>query len=212
MKALILKEFFSIQQHLKMVLFITLIFMVASFIFGDANLLLTFATVLCSVQITTSFTNDEMSKWNQFAGTLPIKKADIVKSKYVFSILLTSFFMVLVLPVMFLTNYFVSDEPMQTSIIFSILCIAISAIMIMHSILFPVYIKFGTQKGRIFLLLVVFIPVISANLLMDSLNELLSQFSMETLQFASYLSPFVSLIIFAISYFIAVNLYENKEF
>lgn len=210
MKALLLKDLLCLKKQFKLLLFIIIFFIVISIAFKDALMLLMFAIILSTTIIITAINNDEISGWDQFANTLPITRADIVKSKYILSVFLLLSIMVIVLPIVFLSN--LVSKSLPYSGFMSILCISISASLFMTSILLPIYIKFGSQKGRLILFTFIFLPIFSMGFIVEKIGKLTNTFSIETLYSLSYTTPIFALIILIISHIISVKVYEAKEF
>ncbi|MCP1144097.1 ABC-2 transporter permease [Lysinibacillus endophyticus] len=209
MKALLLKDFFSMKSQIKWIFFIVLIVIGMSFYFEDAMILLAITLIFGTIQITSIFTFDEMSGWDKFANTLPFRKSEIVKSKYILSLLLTVGILLLVCPFVVYSNYVTDSFKMNE--LFSIICLVVSLSIILLSFIIPTFIKFGTQKARIVLFILVFSLSYGLKFVLDII-ALPTLPSVETLQRMSYVSPIFALIILTISYLLSVKLYETKEF
>jgi ABC-2 type transport system permease protein len=208
MKGLILKEIFLVQSQFKLFIVLLLAFAISPFFQGDVGLVLTFYSIIGVIIVTRSLEVDEISQWNRFANTLPVKRSEVVKSKYVFSISLLLCLTVILTPVIWLSDQFVA--PLVTGSVFSLLCVFFTLVMFALSFVIPVYIKFGAIKGRFFLLFFAFIPAILLNLLSDYFTETHYLFVYNLLK--SALAPIIALIVFTISYMISVKAFENKEF
>ncbi|MEL4024450.1 ABC-2 transporter permease [Lysinibacillus endophyticus] len=209
MKALLLKDFFSMKSQIKWIFFIVLIVIGMSFYFENAMILLAITLIFGTIQITSIFTFDEMSGWDKFANTLPFRKSEIVKSKYILSLLLTVGILLLVCPFVVYSNYVTDSFKMNE--LFSIICLVVSLSIILLSFIIPTFIKFGTQKARIVLFILVFSLSYGLKFVLDII-ALPTLPSVETLQRMSYVSPIFALIILTISYLLSVKLYETKEF
>lgn len=91
MKGLIIKEFLGLRRYFRilavlMVLYIFMAFgMTSVSIFAAINAIL---VMICSLS---SFSYDSYNHWNEFAMSLPLSRADLVKSKYLFILLLCAF-------------------------------------------------------------------------------------------------------------------------
>uniref|UniRef100_UPI00403FD3DD ABC-2 transporter permease n=1 Tax=Ureibacillus sp. FSL K6-0786 TaxID=2954607 RepID=UPI00403FD3DD len=113
MKALILKDLYVILNQKNSLLMLITLFVIASFFLGDTGMLLIFLTVLSMTLINITLSNDETSHWNRFVNTLPINKADIVKSKYILSLILILFMVIIVFPIFLLTQLSQSNILLQ---------------------------------------------------------------------------------------------------
>lgn len=183
------------------------LFVIASFFLGDTGMLLIFLTVLSMTLINITLSNDETSHWNRFVNTLPINKADIVKSKYILSLILILFMVIIVFPIFLLTNMITKTFTMVNFI--SILSIFISGVLMMLSFVIPVTIKYGAQKARIFILALIFIPVIVINVISNGsfFHQLL-----EFLLLFGYIALIIAVVMFYLSYQLSVKFFEKKEY
>lgn len=208
MKALLLKDFLAMKSQLKMIITILLVFIAVSFFLQDSFYLVLSIFIFGTIQVTASFTYDEMSHWDQYANTLPLEKSDIVKSKYVLSLLLSIGTLLLFSPILLLINNWTNGIPLIDFL--PIICLMATGSLIIMSFLLPIYIKFGPQKGRLFLFLIVILPIIGFN---ASLSFILDKLPpVETLQKLSFVSPIFGAILFVLSYMLSVKFYETKEF
>lgn len=151
---------------------------------------------------------DETSNWYRFVYTLPVKKADIVKSKYILSLILLFFIVLIILPVSLITNI-MAGSAIALKETFLILSIVGSSLLIILGIIIPVIIKFGIQKGRIFILASIFIPVIAVNVFSNG-NIVVRL--IEFIDLISLISLPVAAILFYLSYKLSVSILKNKEF
>ena len=145
MKGLILKDLLNLRKNLKtiiiMCLFYTLLF-----------------STLFAMQILTTFSYDDYSKWNMYALSLPITKKQLVLSKYILGISFIIFggvfsFILTSLLSLFKGSFILGD--LVASIIGS------TGIMIlMILILLPLIFKYGVERSRIMLLAIFAIPTV----------------------------------------------------
>ena len=207
MKALILKDLYVILNQKNTLLTFIILFVIASFFLGDTGILLIFLTVLTITQINFTLTYDETSHWIRFVNTLPINKADIVKSKYILSLILILFMVIIVFPIFLLTNMITKTFTMVNFI--SILSIFISGVLMMLSFVIPVTIKYGAQKARIFILALIFIPVIVINVISNGsfFHQLL-----EFLLLFGYIALIIAVVMFYLSYQLSVKFFKKKEY
>ncbi|MED3660449.1 ABC-2 transporter permease [Ureibacillus sp. FSL K6-8385] len=208
MRALILKDLYVMFYQKNLMAILTVLFFIASFFFGDPGLLTVFLSVLCITQINMLLGYDETSNWYRFVYTLPVKKADIVKSKYILSLILLFFIVLIILPVSLITNI-MAGSAIALKETFLILSIVGSSLLIILGIIIPVIIKFGIQKGRIFILASIFIPVIAVNVFSNG-NIVVRL--IEFIDLISLISLPVAAILFYLSYKLSVSILKNKEF
>lgn len=157
MKGLILKDLLNLRKNLKtiiiMCLFYTLLFSTLNPTFLSGMI-----TILFAMQILTTFSYDDYSKWNMYALSLPITKKQLVLSKYILGISFIIFggvfsFILTSLLSLFKGSFILGD--LVASIIGS------TGIMIlMIFILLPLIFKYGVERSRIMLLAIFAIPTV----------------------------------------------------
>ena len=157
MKGLILKDLLNLRKNLKtiiiMCLFYTLLFSTLNPTFLSGII-----TILFAMQILTTFSYDDYSKWNMYALSLPITKKQLVLSKYILGISFIIFggvfsFILTSLLSLFKGSFILGD--LVASIIGS------TGIMIlMILILLPLIFKYGVERSRIMLLAIFAIPTV----------------------------------------------------
>lgn len=157
MKGLILKDLLNLRKNLKTTIIICLFY---TFIFSTLNpaFLSSMITILFAMQILTTFSYDDYSKWNVYALSLPISKKQLVLSKYVlnfsfvigggiFSFILAS--LISLFKGSLLTNDLLASTIGSTGIM-----------LLMTLILIPLIFKYGVERSRIMLLGIFAIPTI----------------------------------------------------
>ncbi|MFR7896570.1 ABC-2 transporter permease [Turicibacter sanguinis] len=157
MKGLILKDLLNLRKNLKtiiiMCLFYTLLFSTLNPTFLSGMI-----TILFAMQILTTFSYDDYSKWNMYALSLPITKKQLVLSKYILGISFIIFggvfsFILTSLLSLFKGSFILGD--LVASIIGS------TGIMIlMILILLPLIFKYGVERSRVMLLAIFAIPTV----------------------------------------------------
>ncbi|MTL83259.1 ABC-2 transporter permease [Turicibacter sanguinis] len=157
MKGLILKDLLNLRKNLKtiiiMCLFYTLLFSTLNPTFLSGMI-----TILFAMQILTTFSYDDYSKWNMYALSLPTTKKQLVLSKYILGISFIIFggvfsFILTSLLSLFKGSFILGD--LVASIIGS------TGIMIlMILILLPLIFKYGVERSRIMLLAIFAIPTV----------------------------------------------------
>jgi ABC-2 type transport system permease protein len=81
--------------------------------------------------------------------------------------------------------------------------------LMLMSVIFPLLFKFGVEKGRIFMMIVIFIPV-AALMMISKLG--ISMPDEEIIKSVIYLSPIIGAVIFLISIYVSLWIYKKKEF
>lgn len=62
------------------------------------------ALIYSALQVSTTFSFEEMSQWNKFVNTLPIERKTIVQSKFILGILLTIATLIILSPIVYFSS------------------------------------------------------------------------------------------------------------
>ncbi|MFF2176902.1 ABC-2 transporter permease [Lysinibacillus sp. NPDC058147] len=208
MAGLILKDLMSIQRQIKAQAFLLIFFLFVSIFMQQSLILFTLIIFIVTFQAITALTYDEQSNWDKYANTLPISKGDIILSKYILSVLLMLFGLILALPIVFIIHRFTNNwASAEFFLTFNLL---VTLAFCMLALLLPIYIKFGSIKGRLFLISLCFIPSILFNLLKEYLPDI--TLTLSNLKQYMFFAPFAGLLILWLSSLISTAIYQRKEF
>lgn len=216
MKGLLLKDLSIIKTQIRSVV---LIMIIALFMMLAGNNT-TFAVVYSNILFVTFGINtlsyDSHDNGNAFLFTLPITRKLYILEKYVFSMLSVVIGTILSL-ILMLGVSFVKDNYMLTSSEISfVIGYAIGAFVVL-AIMLPVNLKFGPEKGRI--AMIVLIAIVMAGVF--SISKIAGTVDLTKLYFEMReVSIFViwtililvTLIIISLSYMISCKVMEKKEF
>ena len=147
MKALILKDTYVIWRQMKYFLVMILLFSALPSGFNNA-----FAVVYAAMLPYTALAYDERSNWEQMAAVMPYSTRDIVLGKYVFGWLCIAAAAVLSLLLQ-------AALSLVSSRVFSPAMMVMSALggLCILSISLPVMFRFGVEKGRMAMFLIIFL-------------------------------------------------------
>jgi len=213
MRGLLMKDIYNLSKSVKQLTISLALFFVLAINMKSVTYLVFMMLILSSMLVLTSLSYDEMAKWDKYALTMPIKRSEIVKEKYILFLLLTltSTFISNVVGII-LTNIFELEsvkELMMTTISIT------SGIIILYSILFPVLFKLGVEKGRMMMYVIFAIPIFiltAGSKLLNKLNLNITPPTLEEMMKYWYLFPLIMIVVVYVSYRISVGLYEKKEF
>lgn len=224
MSGLLIKDFLVLKKQLR-ILGITLIFYaILGTSMDDMRIFISSMLVFVfSMLISTSFSYDDYAKWDSYALSMPVSKAQLVKSKYILSLLLIGIGMVLAVLMYFLISIIKKQAVLITDFI-SFAAIGTAA-LIFASIILPLIFRFGAERARIFTMVVAAVPFF---ILMTIQNIKPAKDFCSTLftQFSSYLNtpqglvflkllPAIALIlcacIYMISYAVSRAVYQKRE-
>ncbi len=210
MLGLIKKDFLLIKANLKSMIIIFVIYVMLAF---QGTFDVTFIVPLIGIMLFIStFSYDDFNNWNSYAVTLPDGRKNVVKAKYIASIILTIILAIVSLAIGIGISYTQKNSINLDEIISSQMGTMLSSVIII-SLLYPIVFKFGATNGRIILFAVVFgiagigaliEQFIDMTLIINIINGLDS--------YSLIAIPIISVILLGISYLISNKIYQNKEF
>ncbi|QSB08287.1 ABC-2 transporter permease [Lysinibacillus fusiformis] len=208
MVGLILKDLMTIQRQMKAQAFVLLFLLMMAIFMQQSSMLLAVVVFIVTIQAITALSYDEQSNWDKYANTLPISKGDIVLSKYILSVVLMIIGLVTALPLLFFINFFTNNE--ITSEFFLTFNLIVTLALCLLALLLPIYIQFGSIKGRIVLIALCFIPGFLMGMFKQYIPDTTHTF-LYLKQFI-YVAPFVGLILLCLSSLVSTAIYKRKEF
>ena len=151
MKALLLKDFYVMWKQTRVLLLLILVFSCLPGAFYP-----TFAVVYAAILPYTAMAYDERSKWGQLAAMLPYADREIVLSKYCFGYLAIAVAagISLVLQTVLTAVWDRAAENLSplSSIILAI-CMGVGVL----ALTLPLMFRFGVEKGRLVMFLIIFL-------------------------------------------------------
>ena len=146
MKALLLKDTYVIWKQMKIFLIIILVFSAIPSGFNSA-----FAVIYAAMMPYTAMAYDERSKWDQMAAMMPYSTRDIVLGKYVFGWLCITAAAVLSALLQGLLSF------LGTNLSPVLLAMSVLGALCVLAITLPVMFRFGVEKGRLAMFLLIFL-------------------------------------------------------
>ena len=160
MKALLLKDYYTLGKSLRSLALIVLLWSVIPMAFLNV-----FAMIYGSMIPYSAMAYDQQSRWNTFARMLPYREKDIVLSRYVLGwifILASAAIVMLsqgILSQLSIPSAFFSALPLR--ILFVALCIG----CLLLALNIPLMLRFGAEKARLVSALTTFLVFASAGAL-----------------------------------------------
>ncbi len=169
-----------------------------------------------------TFSYDEMSKSNRYILTLPVTRKEIVLEKYILAIgatVLGSLLgFVLTLLIGNVMNYLRPDHIIDISLetLFSTTIGGMFGVSLIQAIQIPSIFKWGAEKGRIQMFIIIFLLVIIGAVLGFFIQQAGFSINIEKLEtvlknFGLVLLVLLSFVMYFISYKISYKIYKNKE-
>lgn len=216
MKGLLIKDILNMKNYMKQLVLVLIFFIAYGIFLKNGTFVGTMITLMLSMQVITTMSYDEYAKWDKYALTMNINRKDIIISKYIFFTISIIIGIVVGITTSIAINQIAKlDTGMNEIIVTSIVVPCVFAIL--FSIIIPVVFKTGVEKGRIVMMLILFIPAIlvgaivkiseKANITMLSLSnlEILMKFGVLGLVLLTILAVFIS-------YKVSLSIYNKKEF
>ena len=149
MKALLMKDCFVLWKQLRIFIFVMLVITVFNGRFGNV-----FIVIWAAMMPYTAMAYDERSKWEQLAAMMPYSVRDIVLSKFLLGWLCTGaaalFALVCQLLQTILGSPLAAFDPLSN-------LIGLCGSLCVLAITMPLMIRFGVERGRLSMFLLIFL-------------------------------------------------------
>ena len=214
MKALLLKEYYNLRSMGKILVVLIAFYVMLGVMQKDNTFFSAFIIFLMTFVSITTFNFDDTSKWDIYALSSSVSRRQIVAAKYLLGVLLTAVGVLISMVVNVMTTILLSFSEIgsmlpQTSALFTGLIVA-GACLLMLAVIYPLIFRFGSEKARYLMFIIIAIPVVALFLLGDSLEQVV--WSPALVHFLLMAFPFVVLAALFVSYRISVKIYEAKNF
>ena len=153
MMSLVYKDFMNLKVQAKLYLLIIAVWTVVAGIERNSSFLGGVLSIFSILIAITSCAYDERAGWDKYALTMPIGKRELVLSKYVVSFLILGAGMLVFIGL----NVYLQTEPME---FLGQIGIFVSLGILVADIVLPIIFRFGTEKGRTFLMLIFLVPAV----------------------------------------------------
>ncbi|CAM4082745.1 hypothetical protein BAMA_16685 [Bacillus manliponensis] len=211
MKGLVLNNFYSIRESMMLACILAIV--------GDAILISTgnqtalrlaffLPIALMTVGAFEVLKQDSQSGWDKFESILPLKRQQVVQSKYVTFLLMLLFSVVVTIGIFIVSSIFVT---FSEGLIVHALFRAIGIVLCVASVTYSLTYILGGDKSEVIRI----VSIIFAFSMFGGISFLQKMIVGEIEGFDQLFSVnflFVSFVIFILSYFISVSAYKRKEF
>lgn len=202
MKGLIIKDFLNLKRQGKILGIMIIFYVFLAISSGNNSMLGGVIAVLCAILPVTAFSYDERAKWDKYALTMPVSRRDLVISKYLLGLIL----LVAAFIINLVFNLFTSEDQLKEILLMSLLLTG--GALVFLSLILPVLFKFGVEKGRTLMLLLLFVPTGLIVLFAKLGIGMPSAAVLNTLQ---TLAPIIVLAILIISVALSLKIYAKRE-
>ncbi len=209
MYGLIKKDLLMIKQNLKILMLTFIIFLGMTIINeSDMTFILPFMAVMLSIS---TFSYDNYNKWDAYAVTLPNGRKNVVRAKYISTLIFVTISFIISIISLFLMNKCGINIDLKSSI--SELTGCLFGVFLIMIIMFPIMYKFGVEKGRIALFIIAFGVTGLAFLLSKSIHINIPSNIIDFFKnYYKVLIPILACLLMFASYKISQSFYSKKEF
>ena len=152
MVGLIKKDLLMIKSNLKMVLIMLVVFFIMA-LQGEFDISFVPPFIVVMLFMST-FSYDEFNKWDAYAVTLPNGRKNVVKSKYIASLILT--IVTIILTIILNSLVGLINNNLEFDKFISTIMGCVFGVILIQSIMYPFIFKYGMEKGRIGLFVISF--------------------------------------------------------
>lgn len=217
MTGLLRKDFLEIRTSLRIYLILAVIYTL--FAFGTKEIIgmAAFVQFFFSTVTLNCFTYDEAVGWNRFCSATPMARRTTVTARYLFALMVAlSAFGLGLLMLAISTAVHGSDGTWEQ---LAILAVCLAASVIMQSVSLPLCYRYGVERSRIALMIIMLLPF----LLVWAVSNFDTQLGQRLLGQFTILDPAVwiggilvgaallSIMAFLFSWRVAVRIYQHQE-
>ncbi len=209
MYGLIKKDLLMIKQNLKILMLVFIIFLGMTIINeSDMTFILPFMAVMISIS---TFSYDNYNKWDAYAVTLPNGRKNVVRAKYISTLVFVIMSFIISIISLFIMNKCGINIDLNLAILELIGCLF--GIFLIMIIMFPIMYKFGVEKGRIALFIITFGVTGLVVLLSKNIHINISKNIVDFVKnYYRIFVPMATCLLMLISYKISERFYAKKEF
>ena len=209
MLGLVKKDLLMIKGNMRQVILFLVVFLILAF--QENNIIVIVPVFVSMIVFITTFSYDEYNKWDAYAISLPVSRKNIVKAKYVASIILWAIALLVTVVITGIMGLF--EQNINYFEMFGMILGCVFSIVLLEAIMFPLIFKFGVEKGRIGLFVGVFaiaglLGFIFTGIDLENATGFIEIFN----KYYYILIPLAAVILLVISYFVSKKIYLKKEF
>ncbi len=208
MRALIYKDLLALLKYCRFHLVLCGIFLAATAFAGDMEFMRTYVLVFTGMMPATLIAYEETERWDRTALTMPLSRRMIVTEKYLVGLLLQLTATVLV--GFSWVAQMMRGGQFDVAALLSELLMTLALAIAMPSLMLPVVFKMGAERGRMALTLVLCgatAVVVGGTAALGSIGALVNVDAV-----VLPLAVAVVVLMYPISWLVAVRWYEKREF
>lgn len=208
MKGLLRKDIYMAAKYYRAVLLVVAVFLLLT-IFGDGSLIfLAYPTMISGMLPITLLSYDTHFKWEQYSGTLPYTRAQLVSAKYLMGLIFSGGVLLVCLGVLALRQILGGGFDLDAFLGAGLLCFVLSVAA--PAFLLPLAFKFGPEKGRL-LFIVLIASLCGAGFALGQ-TDFLSGLAIGNTVVVALAAAGVTLVLYLLSWRLSIHFYQKKEF
>lgn len=206
MKGILYKDLLVLKKQGLIIIGCLALYAVIALMGESSSGIFSFAVVFLGAMLPiTAMGYDEQAKWEKYALSMPVSRNCMVLSKYLLSLIVFAAASVLNLVVMLAQN---KGSLAAEDLLASLAVLSFGVLYV--SVILPLLFRFGVEKGRLMILLVVFVPV-GIIMLLQMAGVPLPSGEAEVMNLLK-IAPVVALAGLILSVLISMAIYQKKEF
>ncbi len=175
----------------------------------DFSFILPFMSVIIMIS---TFAYDSYNKWDAYACCLPNGKQNSVKAKYIATLLLIIMTTIIMMIITIVISY-VYQNKIDINAVLESIVVTLGSTIFLQSIMYPPIYKFGVEKARIGIFVIVFGIAIIGSFLYKYIDFKSISSSLAFLNdYGIIIIPIILVITLYISYKISETIYLKKEY
>ena len=212
MIGLLYKEFYTLRRYMTSYASALVMFIVLSFIMKSAVYLQSMLAMSLGMLTLTGMTYDKMYGWDKMVLTMPLKRSQIVLSKYIANAAMGIAAMVIStgLGIILLSIIPMEEDSAGMMVITGILLFAV--LLIIYSVILPLMYKFGVERTRIYMAGVVALMLVGLTTVMEYVPDTIFEYLEDHAVMCGAGFVGFACVCYILSYFISVGIYQKKEF
>lgn len=206
MKGLLIKDILNLKKQYKLNFLMMGFFTVFGYQTGDPSYVMGMIVMTMTMLSITSMSYDDLAKWDNYALSMPISRKSIVKSKYILSILLSSFAIIISASISYVV--ILPKSNMNTLELLLVASIVFEISLLYSFVILPLIYKHGLEKVRILMVGVFAVPSFIIFLFVKSGVNMPSQ---SQLLLLLKLSPIFVILVLFVSLNISYRIFCKKD-
>lgn len=211
MTGLMLSDILTLKKAIRLYMLVSLVYMIIGISSGGGTNMISFIVFFGVMLVIASFSYNDMSHWDRYVNTAPIRRIDIVLAKY-----LLAFLTVAVTTAIGMVFIVIGDAihggvlPEDLGAMGVVGVVGLVYVLLMLPLLF----KFPVEKARMFLIALFLLPFAAIVLLPKVIDIKSAEVFFKSLSIELIVGAGIAalILLICISLFLSIRIYKNKEF